>query len=676
MNILKRLFALPEPRLHVTPAAYRPDIDGLRAVAILSVMLFHAFPAALPGGFIGVDIFFVISGFLISRIVFSGLANGNFSFLDFYIHRIRRIFPALILVMLAVLAFGWFALLAGEYRLLGKHVAGGIAFIDNLLLWGEDSYFGTASELKPLMHLWSLGIEEQFYLIFPVLLVVLWRVRFSLQVAIFFVALSSFLANVLVLRVDAAGAFFLPQTRFWELLAGSALAYGEVFRVQYQVLPARVAWLKKIVTSGEVRSLLGLLLLSAGLFLINKGSTFPGRWALLPVLGAVLIIAAGPQTTVNRWVFANRGMVFIGLISYPLYLWHWPILSFLRILEARVPLVSIRIAALVLTLVLAWLTYRYFERPLRFGRAARAKALALLLVGMLFGVVGFVIYLADGIPIRIVEQRFGKVQQMVGHKAYHEEVAKYSQCNLPGALGQKACLQTGSEQQKLTMAIVGDSHAADLFLGLTTHLERNDNLAYFQVVCYPFVGITGTDSCAEVVPVIDYIVANPEIRTVILSSYWVLRLKDKNIRFGREPKNKKRIDIFAKLLALTLEKLTLAGKEVVFAIDVPDLDFSPEACLPSRPLAITERLPGKDCLISRQNVETRSRDYLVVVDQVLAAYPRVKRWDPYAYLCNENDCLVAKDGVLFYRDDNHLTPQGARWLGQRFIQSEMLAAKP
>ena len=664
MSAFPWLFERPARRRSAGKTPYRPDIDGLRALAILSVMLFHAFPNLLRGGFVGVDIFFVISGFLISRIVFTGLARGSFSFVNFYVHRIRRIFPAMIVVLVCALGLGWAAMLAGEYRMLGKHVAGGIGFIANILLWGEDSYFGTASELKPLMHLWSLGIEEQFYLFFPVLLVVLWRIRFSLWLTMAALITLSFWANLLWMNKDAAGAFFLPHTRVWELLAGGLLAYGHVFRVEWQLSPNRGVLLRNLVQNTELRSSLGLILLAAGLLVINKGSNFPGYWALLPVAGAWLVIAAGPRAWVNRHLFANRGMVFVGLISYPLYLWHWPILSFLRLLEGRVPSIPVRIGALALTFVLAWLTYHYVERPLRFGGAVRTKAAGLLVAGMLLGIAGIAIYHLDGLPGRDVEQQFGKYQQEVGHKLYFEEMAKFPPCDLPGTSGVKDCWQTGGVAQKKTVAIIGDSHGADIFIGLAAHLPESENVAYFQVVCYPFVGITGNDTCPAVVPAVDHIVADKDIRTVILSNYWAMRLRDKKIRFERELENRNRTDIYEKLLALTLDRLIGAGKEVVFAVDVPDLDFPPEACLPSRPLAITQRVPGKDCLIPRANVEGRAHTYLAATQRVLANYPQVRLWDPYPRLCNDTDCLVVSEGTLFYRDDNHLSPQAARWLFQ------------
>lgn len=204
---------------------YRSDIDGLRAVAILSVVGFHAFPFWVKGGFVGVDIFFVISGFLISTIIFGNLERNTFSFIEFYSRRIKRIFPALLVVLIACFAFGWFALLADDYKQLGKHMAAGAGFASNIVLWNESGYFDKAAETKPLLHLWSLGIEEQFYIVWPLLLWFAWKSRFNLLAMTFSVVAVSFVLNVRGIRTDAVAAFYSPQTRFWELLVGSVLAW-------------------------------------------------------------------------------------------------------------------------------------------------------------------------------------------------------------------------------------------------------------------------------------------------------------------------------------------------------------------------------------------------------------------------------------------------------------------
>lgn len=215
---------------HLSHPKYRPDIDGLRAVAVLSVVAFHAFPGWMKGGFIGVDVFFVISGFLISTIIFENLDRGTFRFVEFYARRIKRIFPALLLVLIVSYAFGWFALLSDEYKQLGKHIAAGTGFVSNLVLWGEAAYFDNSADTKPLLHLWSLGIEEQFYVIWPFVLWLAWKRKLNLLTLTIFVALVSLYLNLKGIKKDEVSTFYSPQTRFWELLSGSILAWFALYK--------------------------------------------------------------------------------------------------------------------------------------------------------------------------------------------------------------------------------------------------------------------------------------------------------------------------------------------------------------------------------------------------------------------------------------------------------------
>jgi peptidoglycan/LPS O-acetylase OafA/YrhL len=280
----------------------------LRAIAILAVVGFHAFPFWVKGGFIGVDVFFVISGYLISTIIIGSLERNSFSFVDFYIRRIKRIFPALLFVLIACLAFGWVVLFADEYKNLGKHIAGGAGFISNFLLWNESGYFDNAAETKPLLHLWSLGVEEQFYIIWPLLLWFAWKQRLNLLGIAIVVGVISFALNIYEVRNHAVATFYSPQTRFWELMAGSILAY--MTRHRQNMFSSKFkhrldAWLRLIgnaqspeangITLRNIQSLLGALLIAGGVLVITKERHFPGWWAVLPILGAVLIISAGAR---------------------------------------------------------------------------------------------------------------------------------------------------------------------------------------------------------------------------------------------------------------------------------------------------------------------------------------------------------------------------------------------
>jgi peptidoglycan/LPS O-acetylase OafA/YrhL len=362
----------------LTHPKYRPDIDGLRAVAVLSVVAFHAFPGKLSGGFIGVDIFFVISGFLISTILFENLEQGTFTFAEFYRRRVRRIFPALILVLVTTMAAGWIVLFNDEFQQLSRHVAAGAAFVSNFALWQESGYFDTDATHKPLLHLWALGVEEQFYIVWPLLIYIGWRLRTNVLALTLVVAGASFAFNIAWRHVDPVGLFYSPLTRFWELFAGAILAYLTL---------KKSALVRLYDLWSHLASVVGTILIVGACVLLATGRPFPGWWALLPITGSMLLIAAGPDAVVNRTILRNPVVVWIGLISYPLYLWHWPLLSYLHILCEPTP--TKKLFAVAAAIALAFLTYTLIEKRIRAAGNARKTTYAL--VGMI------VVMLAVGI---------------------------------------------------------------------------------------------------------------------------------------------------------------------------------------------------------------------------------------------------------------------------------------
>ena len=394
---------------HFLRPKYRPDIDGLRAVAVLSVVAFHVFPNWLKGGFIGVDIFFVISGFLISSIIFENLDKGTFSFLEFYSRRIKRIFPALLLVLAASYILGWFILFPDEYKQLGKNIAAGAGFVSNFVLWREAGYFDKLAQTKPLLHLWSLGIEEQFYIIWPLLLWLAWKRKLNLMTVTILVAIISFCLNIIDINKDVIATFYFPQTRFWELSCGSLLAWFSLYKKHAcTTLSLKVdGWLNKAVYRkshtidgtilANVLSFIGILLLVYGFWRIDKHLSFPGKWAVIPVISAVLIISAGTKSWFNRILLSNKVAVWFGLISFPLYLWHWPLLSFARIIEGKEPSGSMRITIVIFSIVLAWLVYRFVECPIRLGRGGKAKTITLVFLMLATGCIGYSSYSTEGL---------------------------------------------------------------------------------------------------------------------------------------------------------------------------------------------------------------------------------------------------------------------------------------
>lgn len=392
------------PKTNLFHPKYRPDIDGLRAIAVLAVVLFHAFPSSLRGGFIGVDIFFVISGFLISTIIYENVKNETFSFRDFYSRRVRRIFPALLVVISVTFLFGFFILSADEFNQLGKLVAAGIGFVANLVLWSESGYFDAATETKPLLHLWSLGIEEQFYIIWPLLLISAWNKKINLLLVTIFILFLSFTLNIFNIKTDPVGTFYSPVTRIWELLFGSLLAWIMVFKKDnfFNITNNINKFLSKIkfFSNAEEKNLFSNILSCAGILLfiigfigITKESTFPGLWALVPVLGTVLVIMAGPQAWINEKILSHKIAVWFGLISFPLYLWHWPLLSYGRIYYDKIPPEGFRWIAVLLSILLAWLTVKYIEKPFRYSKhQTRTKVIFLCSTALFIALLGLITY--------------------------------------------------------------------------------------------------------------------------------------------------------------------------------------------------------------------------------------------------------------------------------------------
>jgi peptidoglycan/LPS O-acetylase OafA/YrhL len=424
---------------------FRADIDGLRAVSILLVVAYHAQPWLVRGGFIGVDIFFVISGFLITRIILNEAKAGTFTSLAFYARRVRRIFPALIVVLATTYLIGWIILLPDGFALLGKSTAAGVAFVSNLFQLNQTGYFAPDAAENPLLHLWSLGIEEQFYIFWPLLLVLLLGSKYR-RIRIAAIAAASFGLSLLIFLGFKEWSFYSPLPRAWELLAGGLLASSQIEGVARQSSPLR----------DNLLSAAGLAAIIGAAAALNKESLFPGAWALLPVLGAVLIIIA-PNSTVNRVLLSSRAMVAIGLISYPLYLWHWPLLSYLGIIRNGVPNAIEIWAVVIVAFILAWLTYRFVEIPLRRQpKAVAGLSFALLAVGL----AGIATAANSGFPLR-----FPAEIREIAMLAPQSNDGFGDKCFLeaPGARLDANCIEQGD---KPLLFLWGDSTAAALYPGL------------------------------------------------------------------------------------------------------------------------------------------------------------------------------------------------------------------
>jgi peptidoglycan/LPS O-acetylase OafA/YrhL len=649
---------------------YRPDIDGLRAVAVLSVLGYHFFPSLFVGGFVGVDVFFVISGYLISRIILGSLERGQFSFAEFYARRVRRIFPALIIVLLSSGFLGWFFLLPDEYRQVGKHIASGAGFVSNLVRWRESGYFDTAAETKPLLHLWSLAVEEQFYIFWPLILYSAFRLRCNRFAVISFVAILSFLLNLRLMATDALGMFYLPVSRFWELLLGAVLAQLSLHSSESRSSGFSSFFANRGALLKNAAGLFGLICILGSVFFLSTESSFPGYHALLPTLGAVCMIGAGSGSWVNQNILSKKGAVAIGIISYPLYLWHWPLLTFCRIVVGDLPPVALRCAALGASFFLGWATYRYAELPFKESRYSPSKSVWFLSLGLvLVALFGVAIWRTSSVSPRLASSPLTKsfsaqVEWLWWDDAQCVERFKLSPC------------QVDSEQPEVML--LGDSHANALYPAL---IELRPGVVHAGT-CPPMHKVIGysTQNKAGSAPCFDssyldfrigVLARLPSIKVVVLSAYWGLPLSglysnpgDTEL-FGSYqlesllPSEKKlgRGDLMFEGLSRTIELVSGMNKKAIFVRGIPELvnDIRVECTI--------DRFAGlwkPDCAVPfEQSLPFRSLE-TELVSKLVKRFPDLVVVDPVPSFCEDGQCFFIRNNDVLYRDRHHLSLRGSR----------------
>lgn len=640
---------------------YRPDIDGLRAVAVLAVLGFHAFPHALPGGFVGVDVFFVISGYLISTLLFQGLEAGSFSLLDFYRRRIRRIFPALAVVMLFSLAAGWFMLFPDEYTQLGRHAAAACAFVLNFQLWSESGYFDNAAESKPLLHLWSLAVEEQFYIVWPLVLAALWKQRANVLLITLGIGFISFWGNVDMVARSASAAFYWPTTRFWELMMGAMGAW----RALHAASPAKQ-------TYRHVQGVAGALLIAAGFTFIAPSRAFPGWWALLPTLGTLLIIDAGPASFFNQLVLSRAWLVAIGLISYPLYLWHWPLLTFLRIGVGGHPGDGALVLCLALSMALAWLTYAALEKRIRHSpNVGVVTALVGLFALMLVASTG--IALNAGLPQRGIAHKlkdFNDPDVFAGSR--HSDGTCTKLLGLPQR-EEEVCL-ANSRAPKLLIA--GDSHAMALYSAIYAKRVAADAVLLSAHGCdlYPTLVYSPTyqkisdTHCAELANrVLRTARQTKSIETVLLATHYP-PLDDTLSPYKSGSRQLTKRDAFLAGLSPLIDDLEKAGRRVVFLVDVPYLKKDPRYCV--------QRLPFMAAQECRYTLEEHGRlreGYSQQVKGLKALHPNLLVYDPIGSFCWNGWCQDKQGERLLYNDANHISTVASEILLKRMRNEGVIA---
>lgn len=639
--------------------SYRPDIDGLRAVAVLAVVAFHAFPGIIPGGFVGVDVFFVISGYLITSILISDLKADSFSVARFYSRRIRRIFPALILVMVACLFVGWFVLFAGEYAQLGKHVAGGAGFISNFILLNEVGYFDTAASTKPLLHLWSLGVEEQFYLIWPMLLWIGWRLNINLFILVVLLSFVSFGLAVSTSADQLATSFYSPQDRLWELSVGAALAY---FAVAAQRRNEGTPIVANRYLAG-ILSTFGIVLLMIALFLVRQ-SSFPGWQTLLPTTGTFLMILAGPNAFWNRQFLSVKILVSTGLISYPLYLWHWPLLSFSRILglDDKPAVIA---GAVILAVVLSCMTYWLLEKPARFSSSKRIVTGASVASMIAVGLAGYMTASDGGLPSRKIAI-LGDFDAVRGEATIVDYMDKHFYPCEPSFIaadskrrktrdGDAVRCRQSRPGGSYDIALIGDSHAEHLFIGLARALPEK-NILYYEKGFLPF------RYNKEFFDIYNFIANDSRIRTVIVGLLASKADKDWYEQYANLPAG----STIAEEMESSVSFLQHSGKEVLIPDDVPLFDFSPSRCL--QRWFDELKLREDACRESVSRIDRKKSTFTAALQKVAAIDRDVRILKIERYFCAAEQCSMIRNHKLLFFDSNHLNIDGSDYVATKLLK--------
>lgn len=638
---------------------YRAEIDGLRALAVVPVILFHAGFELFSGGFVGVDVFFVISGYLITTILIEDIENKRFSIVNFYERRARRILPALFFVMLVCIPFAWIWMLPSQMKDFSQSLVAVSLFASNILFWRESGYFDAAAEEKPLLHTWSLAVEEQYYVLFPIFLILAWRFgKNRVFWMIVVMAAISLLLSEWGWRNKTTANFYLAPTRAWELFAGSIAA----FIVQ-----------KKGVQKNNLLAILGLAAIIFSIFFYDETTPFPSVYALVPVLGVVLLVLFGEKETLVAKLLSTKGFVGIGLISYSAYLWHQPLFAFARIRSFEHPSPILMLVLSTISILLAYFSWQYIEKPFRNKLALQRRTIFLMsfIAIIITFTVGMFGHFSNGFSYRMKNipgwtslQEIPYVATTHCHNAGRRTLTQL-QANDYCTLG----------NGELNIAIIGDSHAGALFDAFENYLEtRNVSaIAVSGGFCAPLLnGFSARNNCAEVTQeAFNFAINNETIDTIILAAEWAnytSGYRDNRTPAlwqdgeGKAETPSDNIAIFARSFSKTFSVLSESRKRIVILHPVPEFNqFAYDHIGQSLMLNHATSLSDAVSLIPSITVQEyyeRNNDVLEVFD--MHSSPNIDYVDVMQIFCDAELCRQYDEtGTVLYSDSNHVNLHGA-----------------
>ncbi len=651
---------------------YRREIDGLRTLAVLPVILFHAGFTAFSGGFVGVDIFFVISGYLITTIIVDEMEQGSFSLLKFYERRARRILPALFFVMLCTLPFAWFWMLPQELKEFSESLVAVPLFASNILFYLTSGYFDTASELKPFLHTWSLAVEEQYYVIFPLFLLLSWRLgRKWIVSSLFTVAIMSMGAAQWGSLTHTSFTFYLLPTRAFEILIGALISL---------YISSKSNVISATHSVAQSLSLAGFILMLYAIFAFNKNTPSPSLYMLIPTIGAGLVIAfANDKNLVGRLLGAKM-FVGIGLISYSLYLWHQPLFAFARYITI-VELSNISMFFLMLLLAfLAYFSWRFIETPFRSKEKCNLVTVSVFTVffSLFFISFGLIGHFNKGFQDRLPTYSrnnilFGDYKNLGGYYKSDKSCNEFLKLSV---LSEEVCL---SSSNKPTVLFVGDSHAMALYSSIYEKITKIDSLLISGHSCfiYPNLSYTPTfknsfgNNCTDISKEVLRVAKEVEsIETVVIVNYFN-KSDDAASFYWLNGKNLTNKEAFAEGNNYLVSNFLSLGKKVIFVIDVPHLKFDPKYCLQKLPYAINKNI---ECRFAAEENEAVRKKYLNEVNMLQSRFPKMMIYDSTLYFCDGNFCDIKKDTHSLYNDDHHISVYASKSILSLMIDNKLLSA--
>lgn len=621
---------------------YKSYIDGLRALSILSVVFYHALPNLLPGGYIGVDFFFVISGYLITGILLAKIDKRESFILEFYSRRIKRLFPALIFIFIFCYVIGWFFLLANEFKELNQHIFLGAIFLSNFRLLSDIGYFDQSSNLKPLLHLWSLAIEEQFYFIWPIFLYICTKLGKLIHGILIF-TFFSFLCCIFFQYNNPEINFYLPLTRFWELSVGAALFLFE--KKNYQIHFKRYS---SILIFGLV------FLTFSPLFIFNHETKFPGFISLWPISTFLVLFYMTNKGVFVSWnsFLSSNAMIFLGKISYPLYLWHWVVLSFATIIFSELTILM-TLTAIGFSFAMSVITFFFIEKPIR--SMSNWVAVTLVLLMMVIIGMSYSAYSRDGLEFRYkkllnIPENFKQDFTKWENKGMLPE----GDCNFPFHFPKKKICVDDSYLKDPNIIVMGDSHAFSAYWGLAKLLKPEGYRVSLTGMgaCLPYINLyikEVSTNCASIInDQLGYIASNTAIKNVIFSHRYA---------YLGDNSSQESFDKLEKSMTQTFDLLLQANKTITYLMPVPELHVNPRLCVSELPLGRYK--PVGECTFILESELQRQSKVRESILRVLKSRPTINIYEPSDFICPEGKCSATINGQIVFMDANHLSESGS-----------------